>query len=158
TEGIARYWSISHAHPPFSKIWSGLVWLGARYLLDDLTAHRLGNILIAGVLIVLLYRLVARSYGSLAGLVAAFALFTMPRFFFHPHLAAIDVPVATMIFAVVYTFWLGHNDPRLKWTILLGFLWGLALATKIHALFIPLIVLPVWALIFQRQRYILIRL
>ena len=103
-DGIARYWSISHAHPPLSKVWDGFIWLGARHFLDDLTAHRLGNMLIAGVLVMLLYKLVARSYGSLAGLVAAFALFTMPRFFFHAHLAAIDVPVTTMIFAVVYTF------------------------------------------------------
>jgi 4-amino-4-deoxy-L-arabinose transferase-like glycosyltransferase len=158
TEGITNYWSTSHAHPPLSKVWSGLVWLGARHFFDDLTAHRLGNILIAGVLVMLLYRLVARNYGSLAGLVAAFALFTMPRFFFHAHLAAIDVPVTTMIFAVVYTFWLSHDHPGLKWTLLLGFIWGLALATKIHALFIPPIVLPVWALIFQRQRYVFIRL
>lgn len=158
TEGITSYWSTSHAHPPLSKVWSGLVWLGARHFFDDLTAHRLGNILIAGVLVMLLYRLVARNYGSLAGLVAAFALFTMPRFFFHAHLAAIDVPVTTMIFAVVYTFWLSHDHPGLKWTLLSGFIWGLALATKIHALFIPSIVLPVWALIFQRQRYVFIRL
>src|SRR5215216_2640392 len=55
TEGIARYWSISHAHPPLSKLWSGFVWLAARHFFDDLTAHRLGNILIVSVLIALLY-------------------------------------------------------------------------------------------------------
>jgi len=157
-EGIARYWSISHAHPPLSKVWSGFVWLGARHFFDDLTAHRLGNILIAGLLVILLYRIVARNFGSLAGLVAAFSLLTMPRFFFHAHLAAIDVPVTLMIFAVIYTFWLGHDHPALKWTLLLGFVFGLALATKINALFIPSIVLPAWVIIFQRRRYLFIRL
>jgi len=158
TEEISRYWSTSHEHPPLSKAWSGFVWLGARHFLDDLTAHRLGNILIVSVLVMLLYLMVAQDYGSLAGLVAAFALLTMPRFFFHAHLAAIDVPVTAMIFAVIYTFWLGHSHPGLKWTLLLGFVWGLALATKINALFIPPIALSAWALVFQRRRYLFIRL
>ena len=158
TAGIAKYWSTSHEHPPLSKVWSGFIWLGARHFFDDLTAHRLGNILIAGVLVSLLFLMVTRHYGRTAGLVAAFALLTMPRFFFHAHLAAIDVPVTAMIFAVIYTFWLGHNDPGLKWTLLLGFVWGLALATKINALIVPPIVLMLWTLIFERRRYLLVRL
>jgi 4-amino-4-deoxy-L-arabinose transferase-like glycosyltransferase len=157
-EGILRYWETSHEHPPLSKVWSGFIWLEARHIFDDLTAHRLGNILIVSVLIALLYLLVAQHYGPTAGLIATLALLTMPRFFFHAHLAAIDVPVTTMIFAVIYTFWLGHNHPGLKWTLLLGFVWGLALATKINALFIPPIVLSVWMLVFQRRRYLFIRL
>jgi len=158
TEEIARYWSTSHEHPPLSKVWSGFVWLGARHFFDHLTAHRLGNIIIAGVLVMLLYRMVAWNYGSLAGLAAVLALITMPRFFFHAHLAAIDVPVTSMIFAVIYTFWLGHNHPGFMWTLLLGCVWGLALATKINALFIPPIVLTAWILIFQRRRYLFVRL
>lgn len=157
TEGISKYWNLSHEHPPLSKVWSGFIWLIARPFFDDLTAHRLGNILIAGGLISLLFLMVRRHYGRTAGLVAAFSLLTMPRFFFHAHLAALDVPVTAMIFAVFYTFWLGHDDPGLKWTLLLGFVWGLALATKITALFIPSIVLPAWMLIFQRRRYLFVR-
>jgi 4-amino-4-deoxy-L-arabinose transferase-like glycosyltransferase len=157
-EGTTRYWETSHEHPPLSKIWSGFVWLVARHIFDDLTAHRLGNILIVGVLIALLYLMVARTYGYMAGLVAAFALLTMPRFFFHAHLAAIDVPVTAMIFAVIYTFWLSHDHTDLKWTLLLGFVWGLALATKINAFFIPPLVLAAWTLVFQRQRYLFVRL
>lgn len=157
-QGISKYWEYSHEHPPLSKVWSGFIWLGARHIFDDLTAHRLGNILIVSILIALLYLFVAESYGRMAGFVAALALLTMPRFFFHAHLAAIDVPVTTMIFAVIYTFWLGRNRPGLKWTLLLGLIWGLALATKINALFVPPIVLLAWTLIFQRKRYLFIRL
>ena len=158
TEGTAKYWSSSHEHPPLSKVWSGFIWLIARRFFDDLTAHRLGNILIAGGLVSLLFLMVTRNYGRTAGLVAAFALLTMPRFFFHAHLATIDVPVTTMMFAVLYTFWLGHDEPGLKWTLLLGFVWGLALATKINALFMPPIVLLVWTLIFKRRGYLFVRL
>jgi 4-amino-4-deoxy-L-arabinose transferase-like glycosyltransferase len=155
---VARYWSTSHEHPPLSKVWSGFVWLGARHIFDDLTAHRLGNILIAGGLVSLLFLMVSRDYGRMAGLVSAFALLSMPRFFFHAHLAALDVPVTAMIFAVFYIFWLGHNHAGLKWTLSLGFVWGLAVATKINALFIPPFVLAAWILIFQRRRYLFMRL
>jgi hypothetical protein len=158
TEQISKYWSISHEHPPLDKVWSGFIWLGARNFLDDLTAHRLGNILIVSILVMLLYLMMAQASGSLAGLVAVLALLTMPRFFFHAHLAAIDVPIAAMIFAVIYIFWLGHSHPGLSWTLSLGVVWGLALATKINALFIPPIVLSAWVLIFQRKRYLIVRL
>jgi 4-amino-4-deoxy-L-arabinose transferase-like glycosyltransferase len=158
TEGVAKYWTTSHEHPPLSKAWSGFVWLAARHFLDDLTAHRLGNIMIVSVLIAMLYLIVAQNYGRLAGLIAALALLTMPQFFFHAHLAAIDVPVASMIFAVTYVFWLGHDRPGLGWTILLGLTWGLALATKITALFVPPIVLFVWTLLLRPQRYLFARL
>ncbi len=158
TEGVTRYWTASHEHPPLSKVWSGFVWLVARHFLDDLTAHRLGNILIVSVLVAMLYLLVAQNYGRTAGLIATLALLTMPRFFFHAHLAAIDVPVTALIFAVTYVFWIGHDRPEPRWTILLGLTWGLAIATKINALFIPPIVLLVWTLIFRPRRYLLVRL
>jgi 4-amino-4-deoxy-L-arabinose transferase-like glycosyltransferase len=158
TEGIAESWSVNHQHPPLSMVWSGFVWLGTRRFLDDLTAHRLGNILIAGVLVVLLYHVVANTYGRLAGLVAALALLTLPRFFFHAHLAAIDVPVTAMMFAVSYIFWRGRNATRLRWTILLGIVWGLAVATKINAWISPPLILFTWILIFQRRRYLFVRL
>jgi len=157
-EGINRYWTNSHEHPPLSKVLSGFIWLGARHTFDDLTAHRLGNILMVGLLSALLYLLVTREYGRMAGLIAVFALLTMPRFFFHAHLAAIDIPVTVMIFAVTYTFWLGHDRPQVIWTLLLGLVWGLALATKIHALFIPPILLIAWVLIFRPKRYLFKRL
>jgi len=54
TEAVTRYWAASHEHPPLSKVWSGFVWLVARHFLDDLTAHRLGNILIVSLLVAML--------------------------------------------------------------------------------------------------------
>jgi len=53
-EAISRSWNTSHAHPPVSKVLSGFIWLQASHVLDDLTAHRLGNILMVGALVSLL--------------------------------------------------------------------------------------------------------
>jgi 4-amino-4-deoxy-L-arabinose transferase-like glycosyltransferase len=103
-EAIAHYWTYNHEHPPLSKVWSGFVWLGARYLFDDLRAHRLGNMVLAGLLVALLYLMLAREYGRTDALVGAAALITMPRFFFHAHLLTLDVPVTLMIFAVTFVF------------------------------------------------------
>ena len=157
-ESVTAYWEVQPEHPPFGKVWAGLVWSGARYVFDDLIARRLGNTLLAGTLVALLYLMVAPEFGRTAGLAGAAALLTMPRFFFHAHLIALDVPVALMIFAVTYVFWAGRDDPGLRWTILLGLVWGLGLATKINALFIPPVVLFVWTVVFRPRRYLFARL
>jgi 4-amino-4-deoxy-L-arabinose transferase-like glycosyltransferase len=158
SDGVHEFWVFNSEHPPFSKVWSGFIWLGAQHIFDDLTAHRLGNILLVSGLIALLYWMVAQEFGRIAGLVAGFALLTMPRFFFHAHLAALDVPVAVMIFTVIYIFWVGHQRHGFRWTLLLGFMWGVAIATKINALFIIPIVLSFWTLIFRPHRYLIVRL
>ena len=106
---IDLYWEINHEHPPLDKIWSGLVWSVARLAFEDLVAHRLGNMLLVAALMAMLYLMVAETYGRMAGLLAAGALLTLPRFFFHAHLAALDVPAAAVIFAVqhIQYGWIG---------------------------------------------------
>ncbi len=156
-KGILTYWTANHEHPPLDKIWSGLVWSVARFVLDDLTAHRLGNMLLVGILVSLVYLLLAPSYGRAAGLVAVGALLTMPRLFFHAHLAALDVPAAFVVFVTVFFFWRTKDRPDLRWSIGLGVIWGLALATKINAVFVPF-VLFLWVLVCQRESYLFNRL
>ncbi|HWQ11561.1 MAG TPA: glycosyltransferase family 39 protein [Roseiflexaceae bacterium] len=148
--GVRAYWDINHEHPPLDKLWSGLVWSLARHAFDDLTAHRLGNILLVGGLVALLYLTVAASFGQRAGLAAAAALVTLPRFFFHAHLAALDVPAAVAVFGVTALFWHTRGRPGLGWDLLLGAAWGAALALKINAVFV-LPTLLLWLLLFDRR-------
>lgn len=157
-EGIQEYWEFNHEHPPFDKLWSGLVWSGARYFFDNLTAHRLGNIFISAGLVALLYLFVAQRFGHIAGLAAVGALLTMPRFFFHAHLAALDVPTTATMFLVVYLFWITLERPGIKWGVVLGVVYGLALGTKINAFIMLPIVLGIWSFFFRAQRYIFVRL
>ena len=154
--GINQYWSITNQHPVLDRIWSGIIWSLSRHVLDDLTAHRLGNILLAAAMIGLLYLLVAQAYGKAAGLFSAAALMSMPRFFFHSHLAALDVPVAAAIFFVTFLFWRTVDRKEWWWGLLLGLAWGLAEAVKLNATFIP-IGLLIWSLLFRRKRYIITR-
>ena len=155
--GIYESWEFNHEHPPLDKIWSGIIWQGARFIFNDLTAHRLGNMIVVSVMIGLLYLLIADSYGQVAGLAAAAALFSMPRFFFHAHLAALDVPATCATVYVTFLFWRTKDNLSWKWTLILGLAWGLAFATKVNAVFLPLI-LFVWALIFRRELKLLVRI
>ncbi len=167
-EAINASWSFNSEHPPLGKIWAGFVWSAARYVFNDLTAHRLGNMILVSVMAGLLYLLVAGAApseqaggagrsGQAAGLAAVAALLTLPRFFFHAHLAALDIPAACAIFFVTFLFWKTKDDLSWKWTLILGLVWGLALATKINALFLPP-TLFLWALIFRRRWGLLVRI
>jgi 4-amino-4-deoxy-L-arabinose transferase-like glycosyltransferase len=150
-------WEVNHEHPPLDKEISGVVWALARNILDDLLARRLGNILLVGLTVAFLYHMVSDELGEMAAVGAVAAWLTMPRFFFHAHLAALDVPAACMIVLVTYVFWRTKESARFRYTLLLGAVWGLALSTKINAAFI-LPTLFLWALIFRRKFYIFVRL
>jgi 4-amino-4-deoxy-L-arabinose transferase-like glycosyltransferase len=154
---IERYWEVNHEHPPLDKVWSGVVWLAARPLLGDLTAHRLGNMILAGGIVAILYLLVAGEAGQVAGLAAAGALLTMPRFFFHAHLSALDVPGAAGVLATLAAFWWTRQRHDLRADLWVGLVWGVAMAFKINAVAAPIILL-LWMLLFQRQLYLFRRL
>lgn len=156
-QGIDHFWALNHEHPPIDKVWSGLIWSGARYFLSDIPAHRLGNILLVALLVALLYRMIADQYGRGAGLFAAGALLSMPRFFFHAHLAALDVPTAVLIFAVTFVFWRERDRSGTRGTVLLGLVLGLALGTKLNTI-MCMPTLLVYTLLFKRRLYLLIRL
>jgi 4-amino-4-deoxy-L-arabinose transferase-like glycosyltransferase len=155
-ETIDEFWNPLHEHPPVAKTWMGLVWLGTRSFFDTLTANRIGPILLVGGLVSLLYLLVSEKYGRGAGLFAAAALISMPRFFFHAHLVTLDVPVAVAIFGVTFLFWKTIDRKGWGWGILLGVAWGLAEGVKLNATFIPISLLA-WVLIFRRKRYVILR-
>lgn len=165
-QSIERAWTANHEHPPMDKIWSGLVWSAARLAMNDQTAHRLGNILLSGTLVALVYWAASnRAEGdgttqadrTISGLAAAMALITMPRFFFHAHLAALDVPAAAAIFATICLFWGTRERTSLMMDCWLGLAWGIALGIKINAVVVP-VVLGLWMLLAQRRRYLFRRL
>jgi len=154
---ITKAWKVNKEHPPLDKVWSGAVWAVAHNFTNDLTAHRMGNMLLVAALAGLLYLLIRDAYGQAAGLVSVAALLTITRFFFHAHLSALDVPAAVSVFIVTFVFWKTLDRKGWMWGLLLGLFWGLALATKINAVFVP-ITLGLWWLIFRRELRLFVRL
>jgi 4-amino-4-deoxy-L-arabinose transferase-like glycosyltransferase len=149
SEDIAQRWELNHEHPPVDKVWSGAVWSLAHLVLDDLTAHRLGNMLIASGLVGLVYLAVARGWGRPAGVVAAATLLTMPRLFFHAHLASLDFATGAAMFAFCVLFWYAQQRPLMPWTLWLGLAFGIAIGTKINALLELPVTLGLWILLFR---------
>jgi 4-amino-4-deoxy-L-arabinose transferase-like glycosyltransferase len=101
---------------------------------------RLPAFAVAALIPLLVFRLGRKLYGRWAGVFAALSFFAVPRQFFHGHLACFDMPVAAMWLLTVYTFVRAHETPR-GW-LWCGAAWGLAIATKHNALFLPFVLAP----------------
>ena len=84
-----------------------------------------------------LYLWGAAAWSRAAGLVAAILGVIAPRLFFDAQLATFDAPIAALWVFVVYAYWRALSDPRWGWRT--GVIFGLALATKHNAFFIPFV-------------------
>lgn len=137
-------------HPPFSRVVSGLTHLVLYPFLDKFTSYRVAPALFFAVLVTVAYLWIKDLFGEITGVFSAVAILLIPNLFAFAHMAVTDLPLATLWFATVYAFWKGVKS--WQWSIVLGVVWGLALATKFPAVLIP-IPLVLWAQVFQRNRY-----
>ena len=109
-------------------------------------AGRVAPALAFGVLVGVVTLAAGRAGRRPAGLVAGLSLILMPRVFAHAHLAALDTFISLFFTLALVGFLWASRQPR--WILamaLAGLLWGLALLTKIHAWFVPPLVL-VWVI------------
>jgi len=139
---IVRWWvqdPTLELHPPLGKFLSGITWAAFRGFLGDVSALRVSNAVLYSVLVGLVFAMVSTEYGTLSGVFAAMSLLCMPRMFFHAHLANIDTTVATTWFLAMWVFWRleSRSDPGA--ILASGLFFGLALATKMNAIVIPLV-------------------
>jgi hypothetical protein len=124
-------------HPPLMKELFGVSeavlhgWFG----LDPVTAYRVPTALLHALLVALVFAWAAAIWGAWEGAIAALLLLFMPRLFFHAGLACFDAPMVAMWFATVAAYHQALTSRR--WAIAAGVAWGLALATKHNALFLP---------------------
>jgi hypothetical protein len=87
----------------------------------------------------IVFLLGAAAWSRAAGLVAATLAVAAPRLFFDAQLAAFDAPIAALWVAVVYAYWRALDERPWGWRT--GVLFGLALATKLNAFFLPPVLL-----------------
>lgn len=140
---IVRAFDYNHEHPVLMKVLFGLshaLFHETLGWLRPATAFRLPAFAMAGLVPALTFLLGSALYGRTAGLFAALSFMLVPRQYFHAELACFDMPVAAMWLLVVYCFWRALEDAR--WGLGCGVAFGLALATKHNALFLPFILLP----------------
>lgn len=137
---IVRYWSYNAEHPALLKTLFGLSWKLFHQTLgwtSHSTAYRLPAMLLAAGMIYLVGLFATQAYGRGVALFSTLALATTPRLFHDAHLACFDVGIAALQLAVVYAYWRGLTSAG--WSVLTGAVFGLALATKHNAVFIPAI-------------------
>lgn len=145
-ETIDRCFSYNHEHPALLKELFGFSWhvfSQKLKLVRQSTAFRFPGMFFGGITLALLYLFGTQAFNRRVGLFAALAMAIIPRFFFHSHLACFDVPITAMTLLVVYAYWLSASDRRFGW--LAGVFFGLAIATKHNAWFIPAALLLHWA-------------
>ena len=140
-------WSYNKEHPALMKTLFALshelfhVKLGWLSVSD---AMRLPALVLSAALASLTYLFGRQLFGRVAGLIGVGALLLQPHVFFHMHMACFDAPMVTMWFAVVYAYWRGLESRG--WAVATGALWGLALATKLNAFFLPPLLVVHWAI------------
>jgi len=157
---IVRWWvqdPTLELHPPLGKFLSGLTWAALRPSLGSISAHRFSNALLFSALVGLIFWMISSVYDTASGIFAALSLLLMPRMFFHAHLANIDTTVAITWFVAMYVYWRYESRPGWIPVAVKGLAFGLALATKMNAVLIP-IVWAMWALLFRRNWRSLLRI
>ncbi|MFP4057580.1 MAG: ArnT family glycosyltransferase [Candidatus Brocadiia bacterium] len=150
-ESIAAHWRTNCEHPPLAKVLMGL----SQGLLGQgvsVLGARMAVAVLFALLVELVFRFGVGAFGGVAGACAAASLLCMPRVFGHGRLAALDVPMALTWLLAVAAFARAVGRGW-GWSVLSGLCLGLALLTKINAVFIPL-VLVAWGLAAHRARAI----
>ncbi len=144
---IQRNFSYNTEHPALVKLtqsvtfrvfhqWTGWASPGQSF--------RITGFLFAALGLLATYGLGRALFGPWTGLLGAALLASIPRYFYDAHLACFDVPMTAMWALGLWTFWRGFTATDLKPSIIAGLVFGLGLATKLNAFFLPVVYVLVW--------------
>ncbi len=146
---LLRHFSYNTEHPGFVKLLMGFTWkifhvsLG---ILSSADGFRLGAILMVAAGNSFLYLFAKRLFSRPVGVLSVFLFMLSPHVFYHSHLACFDGPIVAMTIICAYAFWRAIDDGGMLWTVAVGLVWGVALATKHNAMFLGLIFLVAYFL------------
>ncbi len=149
-DAIDRAWINNAQHPPLVKITAGITKYIFGSYTDRISAYRISGILWFLLLLLLVFAIAYKTNGIAAGWFAILATASMPRLFADAHLVELDLPLAVTWLATLYCFYRGIEN--WKWSLLTGIVFGLALSTKVTAIFI-IIPLILWAQLMARKSY-----
>jgi 4-amino-4-deoxy-L-arabinose transferase-like glycosyltransferase len=147
---ILKFFNYNHEHPPLVKLTQGLTYHlfhGLLGVASPAQGFRVAGFLFGALSVVATYLLGRALVSARVGLVAAALLTAIPRYFFDAHLACFDVPITAMWTLSLYFFVRAYRAPPERATraaVEAGLMWGLGLATKLNALFLPAIFVFLW--------------
>lgn len=158
---ISRHYQVNREHPVLVKNMMALSYLAfapprgygsswpPRTRGGLVRAMRLPADLMSALCVALVFLFGAAVASRRVGLFAALAFILAPRHFFHARLACFDMPITLMWLATVMAYRKAKGS--LKWSIMCGLLWGLALAVKLNAFFLPLVLGLHWLIVDGRK-------
>ena len=138
-----------NGHPPLSDILSSAfnrILFGKLKLINDIDSYRVYGIFLSACLVGLLYHWLSKIYGKVAGFFASLSLSLYPLFWAESHFnTEKDIPETVFWSFFLYSIWKGVKEKSVKWILLSGIFFGLALGTKFNILFSILVIIP-WIL------------
>lgn len=137
--------------PTFSSLCK-YIFYGWLDLYAPIDAHHVAAVLAATLMLAVLVRFVCLQIGARAAVVAGLALATHPRLWAHAHNNVKDVLTAALFTLTIVAFCSGVQRRRARLVVGSAALWGLGLAAKPNALFLPFILIPWFLLVFWRDR------
>ncbi len=147
---ILKHFGYNREHPPLAKLAQGATFslfhatLG---LVRPSTGFRVAGFLFAGLTVGATYLLGRRLVSARVGFFGALMMAAMPRFFFDAHLACFDVAITAMWTLSIWAFVRALTAPPSaagRRAMVAGLVFGLALATKLNALFLPVLFVAWW--------------
>ncbi|MCX7944972.1 MAG: glycosyltransferase family 39 protein [Deltaproteobacteria bacterium] len=144
---IDKYWSYNREHPPFAKLVMGvshLIFTKWLNITNNIIGIRLGIMILVSILGFVLCYTVYKYVGFLAAISSSLLLLFMPSFFFHSHVETLDAAVASTYFFSFSAYLASRRS--IKWSILVGIIFGLALSTKHNAPFFYAAILSYWGI------------
>src|SRR5258708_3762551 len=135
-----------YGHPPLSDILSSffnLLLFQKLRLINDIDAYHVYGVFLSACLISLGFYWVSKLYGKVSGIITALTLALYPLFWSESHFnTEKDVPETVYWSFFIFAFWKGVTEKKIKWILLSGVFFGLALGTKFNILFACLVILP----------------
>ncbi len=119
---------------------------------DPIAAQHLINIFLVALMLAVIYRFTRLRLGLWAAVIGILVTATYPRFWAHMQNNVKDVPSAVMFSLVVIVVVEAVRRHAWKQMLAAAVLWGLALATKANAIFVPVVVAP-WFILTLWLRY-----
>lgn len=147
---IKRHFSYNTEHPALVKLALGLghrFWHDLLGLKSSVQAYRTTGFFFAALSVFATFLLGRAIFSAKVGFIAAALLAALPRYFYDAHLACFDVPMTAMWALGLWSFWRALRAPaprRWRTAALAGVLFGLALATKLNAFFLPPLYVLAW--------------
>ncbi|MHB1947384.1 MAG: ArnT family glycosyltransferase [Gammaproteobacteria bacterium] len=133
---IKAYWMDGYEHPPIHKVLSALtkyIFTDRLHIADSIPGYRISTLFFAIVQIISLYILGLNLFGRFEAVVSCLMLLLLPHVFYHAHLVSLDFSAMAMWSLLAFIVWSTWNSQRNFY--LVGIISGLALLTKINAIF-----------------------